>query len=210
MGREGPSRFLFNTISFSFSSILCILAGFEVFRKSSFARFVLPPSSRLNLALGDTDLPPPGVVLLELFRRGNPFLMSLSSRSTMQPSCSSSRGRGFPFLTPAKPALAFLAASSSRFLSRALRFSSWIRNCSFSWNVKDEALISKGLLRRPLVTRSQTFISYTRELEPRLTPEKSYRWLQRFEQHFCLAFTRLTNWLQFVVLLSCYWSWFAP
>lgn len=137
MGREGPSRFLFNTISFSFSSCcesnLRIIAGLETFRKSSFARLALPPSWRPNLALGDADLgAPPGVVLLELFRRGNPFLMSLSSRSTIQPSCSSSRGRGLPFFTPAKPVLAFLAASSSRFFSRALRFSSWIRNCSFS------------------------------------------------------------------------------
>ena len=132
MGREGPSRFLFNTISFSFSSILCILAGLELFRKSSFALLALPPSSRLNFALGDADLHPPGVIPLELFRRGNPFLMSLSSRSTMQPSCSSSRGRGLPLFTPVNPALAFFAASSSRFFSRALRFSSWIRNCSFS------------------------------------------------------------------------------
>lgn len=146
-GREGPSRFLFNTISFSFSSILCILAGLELFRKSSFALLALPPSSRLNFALGDADLHPPGVVLLELFRRGNPFLMSLSSRSTMQPSCSSSRGRGLPFFTPAKPALAFLAASSSRFFSRALRFSSWIRNCSFSWNEEDEVVISNAYCR---------------------------------------------------------------
>ena len=147
MGREGPSRFLFNTISFSFSSILCILAGLELFRKSSFALLALPPSSRLNFALGDADLYPPGVVPLELFRRGNPFLMSLSSRSTMQPSCSSSRGRGLPLFTPVNPALAFFAASSSRFFSRALRFSSWIRNCSFSWNEKDEEVISNAYYR---------------------------------------------------------------
>ena len=147
MGREGPSRFLFNTISFSFSSILCILAGLELFRKSSFALLALPPSSRLNFALGDADLHPPAVVLLELFRRGNPFLMSLRSRSTMQPSCSSSKGRGLPLFTPVNPALAFFAASSSRFFSRALRFSSWIRNCSFSWNEKDEEGISNAFYR---------------------------------------------------------------
>lgn len=32
------------------------------------------------------------------------------------------------------PASAFLAASSAFFFSRAFRFSSWIRNCSLSWN----------------------------------------------------------------------------
>ena len=128
MGREGPSRFLLNTISFSFSSSigsnLRSFAGLEILRKPSFSLLALPPSSWLNLALGDSDLGPgPGVLFLELFRRGNPFLISLRSRSTIQPSCSSSKGRGFPFFTT-PPALAFLAASSSLFFSRALRFSS--------------------------------------------------------------------------------------
>lgn len=129
MGREGPSRFLFGTISFSSSSVgsnlVRILAGLEIFRKSSFFSLALPPSSRLRFGLlGDADLIPVEGVPLEDFRRGNPFLMSLSSRSTMHPSCSSSNGRGLDFTFPPLPALAFLAASSSRFFSRALRFSS--------------------------------------------------------------------------------------
>lgn len=139
MGREGLSWALFNIFSFSlFSSVgsnLRNFAGLEILRKPSFSLLALPPSSRLILALGDADLGPTPGVFLELFRRGNPFLMSLRSRSTMQPSCSSSKGRGLPFFTP-PPVLAFLAASSSRFFSRAFRFSSWIRNCSFSWNEK--------------------------------------------------------------------------
>lgn len=138
MGREGVSCALFNIFSFSlFSSVgsnLRSFAGLEILRKPSFSLLVLPPSSRLSLIiLGDADLGPRPGVFLELFLRGNPFLMSLSSRSTMQPSCSSSKGRGLPFFTP-PPALAFLAASSSRFFSRAFRFASWIRNCSFSLN----------------------------------------------------------------------------
>lgn len=132
IGREGPSRFLLGRISFCSSSVgsnlARALAGPEIFRNPS-----LPPSSRLRLGLvGDADLIPPEDVPLECFRRGKPFLMSLSSRSTMHPSCSSSSGRGLVFTLP--PASAFLAASSAFFFSRAFRFSSWIRNCSLSWN----------------------------------------------------------------------------
>ena len=149
IGREGPSRFLFNIFSFSSSFmesnfLVWIFAGLDILRKPSFALLALPPSSRLSFVLGDADLTPPDVEVLELFRRGNPFLMSLSSRSTMQPSCSSSRGRGLFFFPFTPPALACFAASSSRFFSRALRFSSWMRNCSFSLNEKGKCIIKSN------------------------------------------------------------------
>lgn len=133
IGREGPSRFLFKTISFpspvEFKSARSF-AG-EILRKWS-AFLALPRiSSVLRFGLGDGEFIPLGV-FLELFRRGNPFRISLRSRSTMHPSCSSSKGRGFFFLT-LPPAFAFRSASSCRFFSRAFRLSSWIRNCSFSY-----------------------------------------------------------------------------
>lgn len=53
----------------------------------------------------------------------------------MHPSCSSFNGGGFPLLT-VPPDFPFFSASSCRFFSRALRLSSWIRNCSFSWTWK--------------------------------------------------------------------------
>lgn len=134
IGREGPSRFLFNTISFPSPAEFKLarsFAGLEILRNWSSFLALPRTSSVLRFGLGDADLIPLGV-FLELFRRGNPFRISLRSRSTMHPSCSSSKGRGFPFFT-LPPAFAFRSASSCRFFSRAFRLSSWMRNCSFSY-----------------------------------------------------------------------------
>lgn len=67
----------------------------------------------------------------DIFLRGNPFLMSLNSLSTMQPSSSLGKGGGLIFFPP--PSFARLASSSAFFFSLAILFSSWIRNCSFSY-----------------------------------------------------------------------------
>lgn len=102
------------------------LAGLERFCISSFAFLRLPPFSQfslLSLAIGDADFGPHVGVFFELFLRGNPFLISPSSRSTMHPSFSSFMGGGFPFFT-VPPDFPFFSASSCRFFSRALRLSS--------------------------------------------------------------------------------------